>query len=201
MRADAPAWPPKARQSSTITDSPSDARVDRRGEPGRAGADDRDVVDLVRVDRPTRPMQRASSLSLGLRSSCAVRAEHDRQLRRCRRGSARQRPRAGVAVGIETLVRMAVAVEEALPAAARRRRPARPMMTGPPAPVSSSPTRRRISARMMRSPSSASATSTSRSRSDGMTSASTGLRRPRASTSDGRPESCASSPMNDPGRA
>ena len=51
---------------------------------------------------------------------------------------------------------------------------------------------------MIRSPSSASATSTSRSLGDDTTSVSTGFTA-RASTSDGRPESWFSSPMNAPG--
>ena len=54
-------------------------------------------------------------------------------------------------------------------AGARRRRRRAPTMSGPPTPLSSRPTRRRISARMMRSPRSASATIRSRSRCDGMT--------------------------------
>ena len=63
-------------------------------------------------------------------------------------------------------MRMAVAGRK-LSSRSTSRLSARPMMIGPPAPVSSRPTRRRISARMMRSPSSASATSRARSRSGG----------------------------------
>src|SRR4051795_12795889 len=63
MRALAPAWPPKARVSSTATERPSDAAYTAvgdpgaaeacgrgilgGGDPGRSGADDRDVVDAV----------------------------------------------------------------------------------------------------------------------------------------------------------
>ena len=42
-------------------------RIDRRRQPGRPGADDRDVVELVASIGRTRPMQRASSFSPGLR--------------------------------------------------------------------------------------------------------------------------------------
>ena len=44
--------------------------VDRRRETGRSGADDRHVIDSVGSIGRTRPMQRASSVSLGLRSIC-----------------------------------------------------------------------------------------------------------------------------------
>ena len=74
-----------------------------------------------------------------------------------------------------------------------------PIRMGPVCPASSKPTRRRISARMMRSPSSASCTSTSRK------AARRHLRSPPpapsavASTSAGRSESCSSSPDKLPG--
>src|SRR5205809_2290699 len=75
-----------------------------------------------------------------------------------------------------------------------------PMSTGPPKPISISATRRRMSARRMRSPSSASATSSARSASGGTTIASTS---PTARASNtlrsALPESCPSSAMTSPG--
>ena len=80
--------------------------------------------------------------------------------------------RLSIGFGVEPLMRMSVARKKVLEsqhvAVVRR-----PMITGPPPPVSINPTRRRMSARMMRSPSSASAMSSERSLSGAMTSAST----------------------------
>src|SRR5712691_6052546 len=72
-----------------------------------------------------------------------------------------------------------------------------PISTGPPAPISIRPTRRRISARMISSPRSASATSSARNCSGTTRSASTA---PAAtpSASARRPESCPISPENPP---
>src|SRR5262245_45692084 len=72
------------------------------------------------------------------------------------------------------------------------------MITGPPVPVSSKLTRRRMRARIIRSPSSASAMNRARSRSGRMSSASTAPRA-RTSTRPGRPLKCASSPVKPPG--
>ncbi len=50
MRELAPAWPPGARLSSTITDSPSDAAYTAGRETSRPGADDGHVVHVRRVE-------------------------------------------------------------------------------------------------------------------------------------------------------
>ena len=87
-------------------------RVDGRCEAGRSGADDRDVVDAVRIDR-AHQTDAARQLGLaGIAQQISVRAEHDRQLRRLDAEALDQRPRAGVAVGIERLVRLTVARQE-----------------------------------------------------------------------------------------
>ncbi len=143
-------------------------------------------------------MQRASSTSLGLRSSSSVGTENDRQfasvdVKALDQAFARTDRSSGRAAGADGRCG-----SESLRAAAHRRDRRGRRSPGPPTPVSSRPTRRRIRARMMRSPSSASSTSRSRSRRGGMTSASTASVAS-ASTRDGRPESCASSPMNEPG--
>ena len=174
MRAEAPAWPPKARQSSDEHRQPFRRRIDGGGEPGGAGADDDDVEQMRSGSiGPTRPMQRASACFGRVAQQLAARAQHDRKLGRVDVEALDQRPGAGIARpgrGADGDGRCASGNSRA---AARRHSPARPMITGPPTAVSSRPTRRRIRARMIRSPSSASATSKARSRSGGMTSAST----------------------------
>ena len=117
----------------------------------------------------------------------AVRADHQRQLgvRRpvlddqvaCLRIDPRGRPRdAAGRCGVRKVCRRTTSCESG-----------EPISTGPLAPVSIRPTRRRISARTMRSPSSASATSSRRRSSGSITSASTS---PSAwpSTRAGRPD-------------
>ena len=144
------------------------------------------------------PMQRASSTSVGLRSTGPVGAEHDRQLAGRRRGSARSgRARTRSLLGSSRWCGWPLRVEKILqPQHVALSAP--PTMIGPPAPLCNRRTRRRIRARMIRSPSSASSTRRSRSREGGMTSASTGsFAIP--STRDGLPDSCASSPMKEPG--
>jgi hypothetical protein len=69
MRAEAPAWPPNARQPSTSTESPSDPAYTAVARP--AGPAPTMATSYTRLGSmaPTRPMQRASSLSPGLRST------------------------------------------------------------------------------------------------------------------------------------
>ena len=114
MRAEAPAWPPNARQSSTMTDKTFGSGIDGRRQAGGTRADDGDVVEVVR-DRAveTSPTQRASSISVGLRSTCPFgqttmgnSVERDLEL-------FDQHLAARIGLGIEPVMRMAIAPQEA----------------------------------------------------------------------------------------
>ena len=100
-------------------------RIDRGREPGRAAADDRDVVDLVLGRPPIMPSARASSDSLGIAQHGAVDGHDQRPIRRRRRIARDQFGGVVIALGIEQMMRIAVAGEETLQAddAGRIRRP------------------------------------------------------------------------------
>ena len=146
--------------------------------PARRRPRRRRTGDPDRSARPGRGSGQAASL--GLRSNC--RRDTGRSaIRRAATWKRSIRVARGVAVGIEALIGMAVAGRKfssrstsAIVGVAND--------IGPPAPVSIRPTRRRISARMIRSPSSASATSRARSRSGGIARP---RRRPRTASTSG----------------
>ncbi len=167
---------------------------------GWARADDRHIVQLQRVELADHAETARELILAGIAQQLAVGAKNDRQLLLLDVKAVEQRPRLGVDVGTKDCVGMAVAVQEvgesrmtsAFISATDDDRAA--------GAVSISLTRRRMSARMMRSPRSASSTSRSRRRCGRMTTASTALSA-LASTSAGRPVSCASSPMKARNRA
>lgn len=112
MRAEAPAWPPAPRLSSTRTERPSRRGIDGGREAGRAGADDRDVVGAGRVERLQQAEAARQLGLLGIAQELAVGAEDDRQLGRIEMEPLDQGLRAGIGPGIEGLVRMGVVAQE-----------------------------------------------------------------------------------------
>ena len=86
--------------------------VDGRGQTGRSGADDRQVVHTGRIDGPYET-ETPRELDLArIPQHAAVRAEHDRQLLRIDVEALDECPRARVGVGVDLMVWMAVACEE-----------------------------------------------------------------------------------------
>ena len=69
MRALAPACPPKARSSITSTESPSDAAYTAAASPAGPAPAMTTSYTVSSVPASSMPMQRASSLSVGLRST------------------------------------------------------------------------------------------------------------------------------------
>ena len=166
--------------------------IDRGGEPGRPGADDGDVVELVVLGarRPCRGT-RASSVVARVAQHRAVRADDQRQSPARRAYCSSSAAASASSAGSSDVMRMAVARAGSSAAAARRATAGAPISTGPPAPASISATRRRISARMIRSPSSASAMISARSCAGGDQQRLDVALGASPSTSAGRPESCA----------
>ena len=145
-------------------------RIDGSGKARRPRADDGDVIEPVRIDRANQSNATRQIGLAGITQDLSARTYDERQLSRI--------------------------------AASRSRSTSpfseRPMITGPPTPAWSICVRRKISARISRSPSSASAISKARIRSGEKINASTGsVTMP--SPNEGRPASCASSPTNAPG--
>ena len=144
-------------------------RVHRRREPGRSRADDRDVVDMRGIEI----WQQAEAASRAWFSRVrAAPCRPGRSRAASRPVDAEMRSSSAIASGsvarVDHGMRIAVAAQKALQ---RHEPPSSDCRAGRPArcPSRSATTRRRISARMMRSPSSASATSSARSRSGGIT--------------------------------
>jgi hypothetical protein len=90
------------------------AGIDGGGEACGPGAHDRHVIEAVRIDRP---QQADATGQLGLAriaQQLSVRTQHDRQLPGVDVKAIDQRPRLRIGLGIETLMRMAVAAQETL---------------------------------------------------------------------------------------
>ena len=198
MRADAPACPPNARQSSTMTESPSERRIHGRRQPRGTRADDGDVMTTPGSIDVADQADAARQLVLArVAQHVAIRTQHERQFARTDLETLDEGEGATVAIGIEALVRMAITREEVLQPqhvaiagdahddraadvafqqadAAQDERAHHPSRRSPP---------RRRSVRA-----SAGAIPRSPRRSDSAT----------ASTSAGRPDSCASSPRKPP---
>ncbi len=116
MRAEAPAWPPKARAVEHQHGQPLGGRIDGGGEAGRAGADDGDVIDAVRIE-PADKADAAAERGLGrVAQDVAVRAEHHRQRFGVDMEARDDGARRLVLGRIERLVRHAVARQEVLQA-------------------------------------------------------------------------------------
>ncbi len=88
--------------------------IDRRRETRRTGADDGDVVEAVRIDRPHQSDAARQFVFAGIAQQLSARTQHDRQLPGIDMEALDQRLRFGVGVGIEQLMRMTVAAEKAL---------------------------------------------------------------------------------------
>ena len=92
---------------------PFGCRVDRGGEARRPRAHDGDVVDAIGIDRPHQA-EAAGELDLaGIAQERPVRAQHDRELTGVDVEAFDQRPRRRIALGVEPMMRMAVAAEKA----------------------------------------------------------------------------------------
>src|SRR5260370_34341902 len=86
------------------------------GKPRRPGADDRHVIEAVRIDRPHQP-DTAGELDLaGVTQQLPGRAQNDRQLARIDLEALDQRLRLRIGLGVQSLTRMAVAREKTLEA-------------------------------------------------------------------------------------
>ena len=93
---------------------PFGRRIDRGGEAGRPGTDDRDVVEAIGIDRPHHA-DAAGKLELArIAQQLPARAQHDRQLAGIDMEALDQRLRLGILLRVDPLVGMPVAGEEAL---------------------------------------------------------------------------------------
>ncbi len=82
-------------------------------EPRRPGADDRHVVDPVRIDRCHKADAAGQRHVAGIAQHLSARAEHDRQFAGLDGKTLDQRSRARIVPGVEPLMRMPVAGQEA----------------------------------------------------------------------------------------
>ncbi len=112
MRAEAPAWPPNERQSSTRTESPSEAPYTAVARPAGPAPTNRYVVDAGRVDGAHEPKAAPELRFTGVAQELAPGAEHDRQFARIDVEPLDQRPRLRVALRVEAIVRVGVARQE-----------------------------------------------------------------------------------------
>ena len=88
--------------------------IDRGGQPGGPGADHRNVVDALRIDRTDQPDAARQFVLARITQQLPAGAEHDRQLPGIDMEALDQRLGFGVDVGIEQLLRMAVAAQKDL---------------------------------------------------------------------------------------
>ena len=97
-----------------MTDKPFGRGIHRRRKAGRPGTDDGNVVDAVRIDRADQPDAARQLILAGIAQQLSAGAEHDRQLPGIDMEALDQRFGFGIDVGVEQLMRMAVAAQKAL---------------------------------------------------------------------------------------
>ncbi len=87
--------------------------IDAGREPGRSGADDRNVIEQVRIDRSHQPDAAGQFDLARIPQHLSARAQHDRKLAGIDLKTLDERPRLGIGLRVERLARVAVAAQEA----------------------------------------------------------------------------------------
>src|SRR6516225_5833192 len=116
MRADAPAWPPKAAAIRHQRRQALGSCIHRGGETRWAGADDNDVIDLVRVDRFDEPDAAGEFDIARIAQQLSIGTKNDRQFASVDMKAIDQGLRTRIGLWVEPLMRVPVAGKKALEA-------------------------------------------------------------------------------------